>query len=131
MHLGNGNLALGVTKLEFSQDALGSLLTLVSIHLHAANRTELVQVHEPGAGPCSPLASTHRPVSSEALPAMFNASKVVRDVRQTARLVGLSLLSVGTVDVTLGRQSVVSSSMALSTVTCGCASRSGSPVHAH
>jgi len=81
MHLGNGNLALGVTKLEFSQDALGSLLTLVSIHLHAANRTELVQVHEPGAGPGSPLTSTHRPVSSEALAAKLSTSATVRPVQ--------------------------------------------------
>jgi hypothetical protein len=49
MHLSNRYLALGVTELEFSQDALGGLLILVSIDLHAVNPTELVQVHEAAA----------------------------------------------------------------------------------
>ena len=54
MYLSSGYLALGVSKLDFLENLPGSLLTLVSIHLHAVNRTSWREAYEPQARPASP-----------------------------------------------------------------------------
>jgi hypothetical protein len=74
VYLSSGYLALRVSKLEFLEDVLCSLLTLVSIHLHARHRTSWLGRMNPGA--------TGKP---SALLGEQNLSGVQRDERPVDR----------------------------------------------